>query len=139
MFTSVDNQNGKKQRILVVGNGMVGHKFIDNLLNSDDHHKFELVTFSEEPRLAYDRVKLSYYFAGSSVQDLMLTSEVEYQQRGVRYHLDDKVVAIDPLNNHVTTASGHIEVYDKLVLATGSYPFVPPLPGKDQPHCLVYR
>lgn len=128
-----------KQRIIVVGNGMVGHKFIDGLLNSELAQNFELVTFSEEPRLAYDRVKLSYYFAGSTVEDLMLTSETEYQARGVAYSLNDKVVAIDHANNSVTTASGRIEPYDKLVLATGSYPFVPPLPGKDQPHCLVYR
>lgn len=128
-----------KQRIIVVGNGMVGHKFIDGLLNSDAAADYEIVTFSEEPRLAYDRVKLSYYFAGSTVQDLMLTSETEYQARGVRYTLNDKVVSIDTASNQVTTASGRTESYDKLVLATGSYPFVPPVPGKDQPHCLVYR
>lgn len=128
-----------KQRIIVVGNGMVGHKFIDGLLNSDAAADYEIVTFSEEPRLAYDRVKLSYYFAGSTVQDLMLTSETEYQARGVHYTLNDKVVSIDTASNQVTTASGRTESYDKLVLATGSYPFVPPVPGKDQPHCLVYR
>lgn len=128
-----------KQRIIVVGNGMVGHKFIDGLLNSDNAADYEILTFSEEPRLAYDRVKLSYYFAGSTVQDLMLTSETEYQTRGVLYTLNDKVVHIDTANNSVTTASGRMEHYDKLVLATGSFPFVPPVPGKDQPHCLVYR
>lgn len=128
-----------KQRIIVVGNGMVGHKFIDGLLNSNAAGNFEIITFSDEPRLAYDRVKLSYYFAGSTVENLMLTSESEYQARGVLYTLKDKVVAIDHANNTVTTASGRVEAYDKLVLATGSYPFVPPLPGKDQPHCLVYR
>lgn len=128
-----------KQRVLVVGNGMVGHKFIDGLLNSEKAADFEIVTFSEEPRLAYDRVKLSYYFAGSTAEDLMLTSEIEYKARGVHYTLSDKVVAIDSAKNTVTTASGRTETYDKLVLATGSYPFVPPLPGKDQPHCLVYR
>ena len=120
-----------KQRIIVVGNGMVGHKFIDGLLNSENAADYEILTFSEEPRLAYDRVKLSYYFAGSTVQDLMLTSETEYQARGVLYTLSDKVVGIDTANNTVTTASGRSEHYDKLVLATGSYPFVPPVPGKD--------
>ena len=79
-----------KQRIIVVGNGMVGHKFIDGLLNSEKAADYEILTFSEEPRLAYDRVKLSYYFAGSTVQDLMLTSETEYQARGVHYTLSEK-------------------------------------------------
>src|SRR5690554_1725227 len=126
--------NIMKKRIIVVGNGMVGHKFIDGLLNSDKAEDYEILTFSEEPRLAYDRVKLSYYFSGSSVQDLMLTSETEYKDRGVLYTLNDKVVAIDHTKNTVTTASGRTEQYDQLVLATGSYPFVPPVPGKDQPH-----
>ncbi|HEY7885228.1 MAG TPA: nitrite reductase large subunit NirB [Cellvibrionaceae bacterium] len=128
-----------KQRIIVVGNGMVGHKFIENLVNSDYADNFEVLTFSEEPRLAYDRVKLSSYFSGASVDDLMLTSEDFYQDKKVVYTLNDKVTAIDGQAHTVTTQSGRVESYDKLVLATGSYPFVPPIPGNDQPHCLVYR
>ncbi|MCP8900390.1 nitrite reductase large subunit NirB [Gilvimarinus xylanilyticus] len=128
-----------KQRVIVVGNGMVGHKFIDSVINSDNAENYEILTFSEEPRLAYDRVKLSSYFSGSTVDDLMLTSEEHYQSAGVIYTLNDKVVDIDHDNKTVKLASGKVERYDKLVLATGSYPFVPPIPGKDQPHCLVYR
>ncbi|WP_373568228.1 nitrite reductase large subunit NirB [Marinimicrobium sp. ABcell2] len=128
-----------KQRIIVVGNGMVGHKFIETLLDTAEQDQFEIITFSEEPRLAYDRVKLSSYFSGSTADDLSLTTEAEYRDRGVIYTLNDKVVAINPDNRSVSTASGRTETYDKLVLATGSYPFVPPIPGGDQPHCLVYR
>lgn len=127
-----------KTRVLVVGNGMVGHKFIDCLLehNGSTH---ELLTFSEEPRLAYDRVQLSSYFSGASVDDLMLTSEQYYQNKGVAFHLRDKVVTIDREQKFVITESGYKAYYDKLILATGSFPFVPPIPGNDQPHCLVYR
>lgn len=128
-----------KQRVIVVGNGMVGHKFIDGIINSDHAENYEILTFSEEPRLAYDRVKLSSYFSGSTVDDLMLTSEEHYQSAGVVYTLNDKVVDIDHDSKTVKLASGKVEGYDKLILATGSYPFVPPIPGKDQPHCLVYR
>lgn len=128
-----------KERIIVVGNGMVGHKFIEDLLTGEKAEHYQVMTFAEEPRLAYDRVKLSYYFAGSTVEDLMLTSETQYQSLGVDYLLNDKVVSIDTAANQITTASGRVESYDKLVLATGSYPFVPPVPGRDQPHCLVYR
>ncbi|WP_339616624.1 nitrite reductase large subunit NirB [uncultured Gilvimarinus sp.] len=128
-----------KQRIIVVGNGMVGHKFIDAVVTSDQADQYEVITFSEEPRLAYDRVKLSSYFSGSSVEDLMLTSEESYRNSGVVYTLNDKVVEIDHDAQTVKTAAGRVEGYDKLILATGSYPFVPPIPGKDQPHCLVYR
>lgn len=128
-----------KKRIIVVGNGMVGHNFIDTLTNSEHASQFELITFSEEPRLAYDRVQLSKYFSGASAEDLSLTSEAAYQEKGVIYTLNDKVTAIDTHAKTVTTASGRVEGYDKLVLATGSFPFVPPIPGKDQEHCLVYR
>lgn len=128
-----------KQRIIVVGNGMVGHKFIETLLGTAQRDEFEIITFSEEPRLAYDRVKLSSYFSGSSANDLALTTEADYREHGVIYTLNDKVVAINPEQRSVTTASGRTESYDKLVLATGSYAFVPPIPGGEQPHCLVYR
>jgi len=128
-----------KKRIIVVGNGMVGHNFIDTLATSEHASDFEIITFSEEPRLAYDRVQLSKYFSGSTAADLALTTEAEYQQQGVIYTLSDKVVDIDTSAKTVTTANGQVEGYDKLVLATGSFPFVPPIPGKDQEHCLVYR
>lgn len=128
-----------KERIVVVGNGMVGHKFIENLLSHEKSADYEIVTFSEEPRLAYDRVQLSSYFAGATADDLMLTSEDYYRENGVNYVLNDKVVELKPAENKIVTASGREERYDKLVLATGSFPFVPPIPGKDQPHCLVYR
>jgi nitrite reductase (NADH) large subunit len=128
-----------KQRIVVVGNGMVGHKFIDTLVQDASADKFDIVTFSEEARLAYDRVKLSAYFSGTTADELALTDEGYYQQHGVNFVLSDKVVALDTANNYVVTESGRQEPYDKLILATGSYPFVPPIPGNDQPHCLVYR
>ena len=128
-----------KKRIIVVGNGMVGHNFIDTLANSDNADQFDILTFSEEPRLAYDRVQLSNYFSGATADDLALTTSDEYDGLGVVYTLNDKVVGIDADNKTITTASGRVEGYDKLVLATGSYPFVPPIPGKDQEHCLVYR
>lgn len=128
-----------KLRIVVVGNGMVGHNFIDTVINSENASSYDVVTFSEEPRLAYDRVQLSKYFSGSTAEDLALTTEGYYQQNGVNYILSDKVVKINAKEKFVVTATGRKECYDKLILATGSYPFVPPIPGKDQDHCLVYR
>lgn len=128
-----------KQKIVVVGNGMVGHKFIDNMITHENADYYDVITFSEEPRLAYDRVQLSKYFAGAKADDLMLTSESYYQESGVKYVLNDKVVELNTSDKKVITASGRVEAYDKLVLATGSFPFVPPIPGREQPHCLVYR
>lgn len=128
-----------KQRIVVVGNGMVGHKFIDNLVNHTDADQYEIVTFSEEPRLAYDRVQLSSYFSGASAEDLAMTNADYYNDKGVNFVLNDKVSELNTLENYVVTESGRKECYDKLVLATGSFPFVPPIAGSDQTHCLVYR
>ncbi|WP_049632475.1 nitrite reductase large subunit NirB [Cellvibrio sp. pealriver] len=128
-----------KKRIIVVGNGMVGHKFIDNLVNHADADQYQVITFSEEPRLAYDRVQLSKYFSGSTAEDLMLTSTDYYDAKGVQYILSDKVIDLDFDNKEVITTSGRREAYDKLILATGSYPFVPPIPGNNGEHCLVYR
>lgn len=128
-----------KKRIIVVGNGMVGHKFIDNLVSHADADQYQVITFSEEPRLAYDRVQLSKYFSGSTADDLMLTSTDYYDEKSVQYILSDKVVDLDLDNKEIVTASGRREGYDKLVLATGSFPFVPPIPGNNGEHCLVYR
>ena len=128
-----------KTRIIVVGNGMVGHNFIDAVATSESADQYDIITFSEEPRLAYDRVQLSKYFSGSTAADLALTTESYYQEKGINYILNDKVVEINSEEKFVVTANGRKEGYDKLILATGSYPFVPPIPGKDQDHCLVYR
>jgi nitrite reductase (NADH) large subunit len=127
------------KRIIVVGNGMVGHHFIDQFIQQEKMGEVQITTFSEESRLAYDRVQLSAYFSGKTADDLMMTSPEYYDDNGVQYFVNDKVVGIDKDAKTVTTAQGRIESYDKLVLATGSFPFVPPIPGKDQDHCLVYR
>ena len=114
-----------KQRIIVVGNGMVGHKFIDTLLSVENAGDYEIITFSEEPRLAYDRVKLSSYFDGSTVEDLALTTEDDYRERGVVYTLNDKVVSIQPDEQTVTTASGRTDCAPHSRRGSGSLPGVP--------------
>lgn len=129
----------KKQKVVVIGNGMVGHRFIEYMLASEHASDFEITTFSEEPRLAYDRVHLSAYFTGSTAADLALTTREHYRNNHINFILSDKVVSIDKAAHTVTTEHGRVESYDKLVLATGSYPFVPPVQGHDRPHCLVYR
>lgn len=125
-----------KKKIVVVGNGMVGHHFIEAL---SQNKNYAITVLSAESRLAYDRVHLSEYFSGKTAEDLALTTPENYQQLGVDFYLDAKVIYIDKVAKNVTTQTGDIYAYDKLVLATGSYPFVPPIPGKERDHCLVYR
>ena len=127
-----------KQKIVVVGNGMVGHHFIDQLVTNHGND-FQIVTFAEESRLAYDRVMLTSYFTGNTAADLALTTPDAYDEQGVEYHINQQITEIDRSAKTVLTASGDVISYDKLVLATGSFPFVPPVPGKDQPHIHVYR
>ncbi|MGY5450863.1 nitrite reductase large subunit NirB [Agarivorans sp. MS3-6] len=131
------------ERIIVVGNGMVGHHFIDQLIQQNKLDQVQVTTFSEESRLAYDRVQLSSYFSGKTADDLMMTSPEYYDEHGVQYFVNDKVVEIQPQQKIVVTASGRRESYDKLVLATGSYPFVPPIPRPEdkaaEENILVYR
>ncbi|MDF2446365.1 MAG: nitrite reductase [Moraxellaceae bacterium] len=128
-----------KSRIVVVGNGMVGHKFLEALAARPGHEAFEVVVLCEEPRPAYDRVYLSAYFSGKTAADLSLVQGDFFNEKNMALRLNTKAVAIDKAAKTVTTAAGETIGYDKLVLATGSYPFVPPVPGHDREHCLVYR
>ena len=126
--------------VVVVGNGMVGHKFIDTMIARGEHLNWNVVTFCEEPRLAYDRVYLSSFFAGKTAEDLsLLPNPNYYADNGITVHLGDKVASIDKAAKTVTSAKGAVIAYDKLVMATGSFPFVPPVTGRDATGCFVYR
>jgi nitrite reductase (NADH) large subunit len=128
-----------KTSLVVIGNGMVGQHFLSALTESAGKDSFHITTFCEEPRSAYDRVHLSSFFSGKTAADLALADESFYAANGITLHLGDKAVSVDRVNKTVTSALGLTISYDKLVLATGSYPFVPPVPGHDRPGCLVYR
>jgi nitrite reductase (NADH) large subunit len=128
-----------KKNLVVIGNGMVGHKFLERSIANGATQDWQIITFCEEPRLAYDRVNLSGYFSGKSAEDLSLVEPGFYQQHGVQIYLGDQVVQIDPAAKTVTSAQGQTMAFDRLVLATGSYPFVPPINGKDTQGTFVYR
>lgn len=126
-----------KRRIVVVGNGMVGHHFVESLVGAgaDD----AIIVIGEEPRPAYDRVHLSDVFAGREPADLALATRDTYKGWGVDAHFGDPVVKVERDLKRVVTEYGRVFDYDKLILATGSYPFVPPVPGADNERCLTYR
>ena len=112
----------EKTNVIVVGNGMVGHQFIESLLTSEEREHFHVVTFSEEPRVAYDRVHLSEYFQSNNAEDLAMTTLDKYQEMGVEVHLNDRVESIDLAAKTVTSINGKTMAYDKLVLAHGLLP-----------------
>lgn len=125
-------------KIVVVGHGMVGHKFLESLAETGATG-LEVTVLCEEPRPAYDRVHLSEFFSGKSAEDLSLVEPGFFENAGFTLRLAERAAAVDRRNNTVTTAAGEVLSYDKLVLATGSSPFVPPVPGRERPHCYVYR
>jgi nitrite reductase (NADH) large subunit len=129
----------KKQTLVVIGNGMVGHNFLENLVASDIKNDYEIVTFCEEERAAYDRVHLTEFFSGKTAEDLSLVSDDFFETNNIKIHIGDKAVSIDKTNKFVTSAKGVAISYDKLILATGSYAFVPPIEGHDRENCFVYR
>jgi nitrite reductase (NADH) large subunit len=129
----------KKQSLVVIGNGMVGQHFLASLVESSAKASYHITTFCEEPRAAYDRVHLSSFFSGKTAEDLALADADFFSANSITIHLGDKAVSIDRAKKTVTSSKGASIAYDKLVLATGSYPFVPPVPGHDRKNCLVYR
>ncbi len=129
----------KKQTLVVIGNGMVGHNFLENLVASDIKDTFDIVTFCEEERPAYDRVHLTEFFSGKTAEELSMVTEGFFDNNNIKIHLGDKAVAINKTNKFVTSAKGVEISYDKLILATGSYAFVPPVQGHDRENCFVYR
>ena len=124
-------------KIIVVGHGMVGHKFLEEL--EQLQVAAEVTVLCEEPRPAYDRVHLSEFFSGKTAEELSVVEPGFFERSGFTLRLAARAASIERRNHTVTTVDGEVLHYDKLVLATGSVPFVPQVPGRDRPHCFVYR
>ena len=124
-------------KVVVIGNGMVGQRFLEQL--SKRHPEAEISVFCEEPRPAYDRVQLTSFFSGKSASDLSVIPDSFFQERKITLRLNDAVLGLDPIAKTVTSARYRTVPYDKLVIATGSVPFVPQVEGRDRRDCFVYR
>jgi nitrite reductase (NADH) large subunit len=133
------NKPVTKKNLVVIGNGMVGHKFLQRMIDRGATGDWNLITFCEEPRVAYDRVNLSGFFSGKTAGDLSLVEPGLYHENNIQIHIGDKVSHIDRQAKTITSANGITIDYDKAVIATGSYPFVPPIPGKESQGTFVYR
>jgi nitrite reductase (NADH) large subunit len=128
-----------QKHLVVVGNGMVGQYFVEALQGGDTGGYWQVTVLGEEPRQAYDRVGLSSLFDGHTAEDLDVVTPGCYEHPNYQLHLSETAVGIDRDDRTVTTSQGRTIDYDALVLATGSYPFVPPVPGHDLEGCFVYR
>ena len=128
-----------RKTVVVIGNGMVGHRFCERMAAYDTNREFEVVTFCEEPRPAYDRVNLTKYFERRDAEHLKLACPTWYAENGITLHVGDRATAIDRDRRVVLSQKGREVDYDAVVLATGSAPFVPEVPGVEKKGVFVYR
>jgi len=128
-----------KKDLVVIGNGMVGWRFLKSLFEKGGMGTYDVTTFCEEVRPAYDRVHLSEYFSHKDAEQLSMAPEAWYDSIGVKLIKGDAIVSIDREKKTVTSKMGVTKPYDKIVLATGSSAFMPPINGIDEEGVFPYR
>ncbi len=129
----------QKPRLVVIGNGMVGQRFLERAVGHGLSDDWTITTFCEESRVAYDRVALSSFFEGRTAEDLSLVDDGFARRSGVDLRVGQRATGIDRARRVVITSSGDEVPYDRIVLATGSYPFVPDITGNRREGVFVYR
>ena len=129
----------EKLRIIVVGNGIAGAALVDELLNNNPE-EVSITLYGAEKVGTYNRVRLSEYMAGTvGLEELGLRPKEWYEERGIDLRLGVRVLAVDTKKQEVLGSDGERVAYDKLVFATGSEAFVPPIPGRDKEGVFVFR
>jgi len=130
---------GKRQRLVVVGNGMAAGRVLEELF-ARDAGAYDVTVFGAEPRVNYNRIMLSPVLAGEKAyEDIVIHDDAWYARHGVTLHKGESVVSIDRTKKTVATASGKIAPYDKLLIATGSTPFAIPVHGVTLPGVVTFR
>ncbi|MCO4852044.1 nitrite reductase large subunit NirB [Bacillus vallismortis] len=129
----------KKQRLVLAGNGMAGIRCIEEVLKLN-HQKFEIVIFGSEPHPNYNRILLSSVLQGeASLDDITLNSKDWYDKHGITLYTGETVVHIDTDQQRVSTDRKRTLSYDKLIVATGSSPYILPIPGADKEGVYGFR
>lgn len=128
-----------KERLVVIGNGMAGCRAVEEILALEPD-RWAITIFGAEPRVNYNRIMLSPVLAGEkSFDEIVINTAEWYADNGITLVSGDPVVHIDRAAQQVVSRSGRIESYDRLLIATGSDPFVIPVPGKDLPGVVTFR
>ncbi|WP_046225606.1 FAD-dependent oxidoreductase [Paenibacillus dauci] len=126
-------------KLVVIGNGMAGMRCVEEIVKRRPGH-FKITVFGAESRPNYNRILLSKVLQGESrFEDIILHSLDWYQEHEVQLHSGEQVVRIDPEQRMIHTASGMQTEYDVLIIATGSVPFIPPIPGSDKKGVISFR
>src|SRR4051794_15877354 len=108
--------SSSQKTVVVIGNGMVGHRFCERLVELDGARTYQIVTFCEEPRAAYDRVNLTKYFEHRKAEKLALAAPDWYAQNNIRLFLGDRATEIDREHKVVRSARGQEIPYDLVIL-----------------------
>jgi nitrite reductase (NADH) large subunit len=133
------SDRSRRARLVVVGNGMAGMRTVEELL-SRAPDRFDITVIGAEPQPNYSRILLSSVLAGEKTLDeIVINSPSWYDQHGIRLIAGNRVTAIDRVARRVALADGAAIPYDKLLLATGSKPLAPPIPGLGLPNVRAFR
>lgn len=128
-----------REHLVVIGNGMAGCRAVEELI-ARDPNRYRVTIFGAEPRVNYNRIMLSPVLAGEKCfDDIVINDAAWYADNGIALVAGDPIAAIDRAAKTVTTRSGLVESYDRLLIATGSDPFIIPVPGKDLPGVIAFR
>ncbi len=128
-----------KPKLVVIGNGMAPGRALEKLFETSPG-LYDVTIFNAEPRVNYDRIMLSPVLSGEkSYEDIIIHGDGWYIEHGVTLYKGAKVTKIDREAKTVTTETGITESYDKLIIATGSQPFIIPVPGANLAGVLTYR
>ncbi|KIC06384.1 nitrite reductase, partial [Leisingera sp. ANG-M1] len=126
------------QKLVIIGAGMASGRVIEHLLDADPG-AYDITLFNAEPRGNYNRIMLSPVLSGEKTyEDIVTHSDEWYAERGIACRFGEHVVKIDREMKVVEGENGHVP-YDKLIIATGSAPFIIPVPGHDLPGVISYR
>jgi len=128
-----------KERLILIGNGMAGIRTIEELLKLEPE-LYEITVFGSEPLTNYNRIMLSPVLAGDkNVDDIILNSRDWYEENNIKLYTNEPIIKIDRLNRTVIAKSGLALKYDRLLIATGSTPFILPVPGHDKDGVIGFR
>jgi nitrite reductase (NADH) large subunit len=128
-----------KKKLVVIGNGMAPGRMLEHLFEQAPD-AYDVTIFNAEPRVNYNRLMLSPVLSGEKTYEDIITHDDDwYAQYGVTLHKGQKITEINRATKTVTSENGTTATYDKLVIATGSTPFIIPVPGHDLPGVVTYR
>ncbi len=128
-----------KEKLVLVGNGMAGIRSLENILKTDSE-RFDMTVFGTEPHPNYNRILLSKVLQGDTkVEDITLNDWNWYHEHDIQLFTNETIVKIDTENQTVTSDQGRTVHYDRLILATGSLPFILPIPGSDKKGVTAFR